>query len=144
MLLFKINPFRVCELYWAENMYDDSVLEFNVFCSRSVPVLNIKNFSCSCSVCVICHPCSLVKTWFGNVCITWQIACESRFNHTLKSTLKSKILTWYENEFFKFQIMNKSRLNTSKELFHKLFSIKKVNHSKFCIDCKMLNSVCYG
>ena len=30
----------------------NSVLDFNVFCSRSVLVLNVKNFSCSCSVLV--------------------------------------------------------------------------------------------
>ena len=30
----------------------NGVLDFNAFCSRSVLVLNIKNFSCSCSVLV--------------------------------------------------------------------------------------------
>ena len=30
----------------------NSVLDFNVFCSRSVLVLNVKIFSCSCSVLV--------------------------------------------------------------------------------------------
>ena len=95
----------------------NSVLDFNVFCSRSVLLLNIKNFPCSCSrtTCVFFHP------WYPTETstVSWK---ENAFRVTLKIFFQIRLIKLTLNRNPNWKDITRNACRNTKMVSFTLFS----------------------